>query len=169
MTLRIAAEKNAALLCALGYKTFEQAFRELNNQKDFDAYLSRAFSLDTISGELRDNHSEFFIAFQGDEPVGYFKLYTGPAPECVTLRPAMELARFYALKNKWGQGVGKAMMEEALALASRKGFAALWLSSWKKNHRGNAFYGKWGFDRVGKKTFSIGGDVQEDFILSRVV
>ena len=36
MTLRIAAEKNSALLCALGYKTFEQAFRELNNQKDFD-------------------------------------------------------------------------------------------------------------------------------------
>jgi len=167
MTIRIAPEKNAVRLSTLGYQTFDQAFRELNNQKDFDAYLSHAFSLDTISGELRDIHSEFFIAFQGDEPVGYFKLYTGPAPECITSLPAVELARLYALKNNWGKGIGKAMMEQVLDLASGQGFAAVWLSSWKKNRRGNIFYKKWGFDVVGEKTFTIGGDVQEDFVMRR--
>ena len=169
MTIRIVVEKNAALLCTLATKTFDQAFRELNNQKDFDAYVSHAFSLDTISAEVMDSRAEFFIALKKNEPVGYFKLYAGPAPECVTSRPAIELARLYALKNQWGQGVGQTMMEEALALSRGRGFAAIWLSSWKKNHRGNAFYGKWGFDVVGEQTFTIGGDVQQDFVLSRVL
>ena len=169
MTIRIVVEKNAALLCTLAYKTFDQAFRKLNNQKDFDTYVSHAFSLDTISAEVMDSRAEFFVAFNRDEPVGYFKLFAGPAPECVTLLPSIELARLYALKNQWGQGVGQTMMEEALALSRGRGFAAMWLSSWKKNHRGNAFYGKWGFSVVGEQTFTIGRDVQQDFVMSRVV
>jgi len=169
MTIRIVVEKNAALLSTLAYKTFDQAFRKLNNQKDFDAYVSHAFSLDTISAEVMDSRAEFFVAFKRDEPVGYFKLYAGPAPECVTPRPSIELARLYALKNQWGQGVAKIMMEKALALSHGRGFSAIWLSSWKKNHRGNAFYGKWGFDVIGDQTFTIGRDVQKDFVMSRVL
>ena len=167
MTIRIVVEKNAALLCTLAYKTFDQAFRKLNNQKDFDAYVSHAFSLDTISAEVMDSRAEFFVALKRDEPVGYFKLFAGPAPECVTPRPAVELARLYALKNQWGQGAGQTMMEEALALSRGRGFAAIWLSSWKKNHRGNTFYRKWDFDVVGEQSFTIGRDVQQDFVISR--
>ena len=167
MTIQITAEKNAALLCRLATKTFDQAFRKLNNPEDFDAYLSHAFSLDTISAEVSDNRVQFFVAFKEGEPVGYFKLYAGPAPECVAARPPVELARLYALKNQWGQGIGKAMMEKALALSRRQGYSTIWLSSWKKNHRGNTFYGKWGFETVGEQTFTLGADVQQDFILSR--
>lgn len=167
MTIRIVAEKDAARLSSLGYRTFNQAFRALNNPKEFNTYLAHAFSMETISDELADGQADFFVAFQGDEPVGYFKLYAGPAPECVTPLPAIELARLYALESHWGKGVGQTMMRQALSLARDKGFAALWLSSWKKNHRGNAFYEKWDFDKVGEKTFTIGKDVQEDFILSR--
>ena len=167
MNLHIARETNAALLSTLGYQTFAQAFRELNNPEDFEAYLSSAFSLAAISGELVDARAEFFVAFQGAEPVGYFKLFAGPAPECVSPLPAIELARLYAVESHWGTGVGRALMKQALTLARDKGFAALWLSSWKENQRGNAFYDKWGFDKVGEKTFTIGKDVQEDFVLSR--
>jgi GNAT superfamily N-acetyltransferase len=167
MTLRIAAEKNAARLAPLGYATFDQAFREMNNQEDFDAYLAHAFSLESVSEELKDSRAEFFVALEGDEPVGYFKLFAGMAPACVTPVPAIELARFYTLKSQWGKGVGALMMEEALAVAQKRKWVAMWLSSWKKNHRGNAFYRKWGFDVAGEKTFTIGKDVQEDFVLTR--
>lgn len=169
MTIRIVAEKDAARLSSLGYSTFNQAFRELNNPEDFEAYLAQAFSLETIAEELKDSRTDFFVAFLKDEPVGYFKLYAGPAPECVTPLPAIELARLYALENHWGKGLGQALMKQALNLARDKGFVAVWLSSWKKNHRGNAFYKKWGFNKVGEKTFTIGKDVQEDFVLSRVL
>ena len=167
MTIRIAAEKDAACLSSLGCRTFEQAFRELNDPEDFDAYLAHAFSLKTISDELEDGRANFFVAYQGVEPVGYFKLYAGPAPACITALPAIELARFYALESHWGKGVGRTMMKQALYLAQKMGFISLWLSSWVKNRRGNAFYRKWGFRKVGEQKFTIGRDVQEDFILSR--
>ena len=167
MSIRIVPEMNADCLISLGSRTFSQAFRELNNPEDFDAYLAHAFSLETIANELKDSRADFFAAFRGDEPVGYFKLYAGSVPECVAPLPAVELARFYVLKNEWGKGVGPAMMQKALNQAREKGFVALWLSSWQKNHRGNTFYGKWGFHRVGEKTFTIGKDVQEDFVLCR--
>ena len=167
MNLSIIVEKNAARLSALGYITFDQAFRAMNRQEDFETYLARAFSLKTMSKELVDTRGKFFIALHEDEPVGYFKLYAGPAPECVTAQPAIELVRFYALKSHWGKGVGPAMMEHALERARARGFAAVWLSSWQQNDRGNAFYRKWGFDAVGEQTFTLGRDVQQDFIMSR--
>ncbi len=167
MGIHVAAENNATLLCRLGSRTFIQAFRAMNNPKDFDAYLSRAFSLHAISAEIEDRCAEFFVAFAEDEPAGYFKLYTGPAPGCVTAQPTIEIARLYALENWWGRGVGDVMMEKILSLARHKGFATLWLSSWKKNDRGNTFYRKWGFEAVGEQTFTIGRDVQQDFIMSR--
>jgi GNAT superfamily N-acetyltransferase len=169
MTMRIVPETNASLLMSLGCKTFDQAFREMNDPTYFSTYLAHAFSLETVTGELKDTRSEFFVAYQGDEPVGYFKLFAGTAPQCVTPFPAIELARLYALQTHWGKGIGPAMMAQALAVAHEKGFATVWLSSWKKNHRGNAFYQKWGFDRVGEKTFDVGGDVQEDFVLCRLL
>ena len=41
MKPEIVIEKNAARLSSLGRRTFDQAFRELNNPDDFDAYLAR--------------------------------------------------------------------------------------------------------------------------------
>ena len=141
----------------------------MNDPENFNAYLDHAFSMVVIMAELQDNRAEFFIALKGDEPVGYFKLFSGPAPACVTPLPAIELARFYALESQWGKGVGRAMMEQTLSLARQKEFAAIWLSSWKKNRRGNAFYKKWGFEEVGQKTFALGKDVQEDYVLCRLL
>ena len=167
MKLRIAPEGDAGVICRLGARTFDQAFRAMNNRNDFEAYLSRAFSRETISVELSDERNDFFAAYAGDVLAGYFKLRAGDAPDCVTIRPSLEIARFYLLKPWWGQGLGDAMMEEVLALARRKGFRSVWLSSWKENGRGNAFYRKWGFAAVGEQTFAMGRDLQQDHILCR--
>ena len=167
MKLRLAAEDDAGILCRLGQKAFDQAFRTMNNQQDFEAYISEAFALDTIKAEVEDAHNAFFLALDGEEPAGYVKLRAGDAPGCVTLRPAVEIARFYLLKPWWGQGCGDAIMEEVLALARQKGFRSLWLSTWKKNGRGNAFYRRWGFTAVGEQTFTLGSDVQQDYIMCR--
>jgi ribosomal protein S18 acetylase RimI-like enzyme len=58
-------------------------------------------------------------------------------------------------------------METCLKIARRTGYATIWLSSWKINDRANAFYRKWQFREVGEKTFVVGSDVQDDYILAR--
>jgi ribosomal protein S18 acetylase RimI-like enzyme len=51
--------------------------------------------------------------------------------------------------------------------AREKDFKSIWLSSWKKNGRGNAFYTKMGFQIVGNATFALGSDIQDDYIFSK--
>jgi len=167
LKFRTATIEDAERLARLGSTAFSQAFREMNNPADFDVYIAHAFATDTISAELRDQRSLFVLVFSGETLAGYFKRYSGPAPECVANHPAMEIVRFYTLKKFWGLGVGGSMMKNCLELAREKGTAAVWLSSWKKNNRGNAFYRKWGFEIAGEKTFTIGKDIQEDYILVR--
>ena len=165
--IRRASVKDAALLAELGARAFSEAFSAWTPEADLAAYLAGAFTVERLASELAAPRSTFLIAFIEDEPAGYAKLYTGPAPDCIADRPAIELVRFYSLKQWWGHGVGAALMETCLRVARQGSYATIWLSSWKINDRANAFYRKWGFRQVGEKTFMVATDVQEDFVMAR--
>jgi diamine N-acetyltransferase len=169
LTIRRAAVAEAALLANLGARTFSQAFGELTPPADLAAYLAAAFTVEQLSTELADARSTFLLAFDQDELAGYAKLYAGEAPACVVNKPAIELVRLYSLKNWWGHGVGAALMAQCLNMARQEGYAAIWLSSWQINHRANAFYHRWQFKVVGEKTFVVGADTQQDFVMACVL
>ncbi|MCG8633313.1 MAG: GNAT family N-acetyltransferase [Desulfobacterales bacterium] len=160
-----AAASDAAALAGLGKKAFTEAFARLNNKDDFQSYVESSFTEDRFRSELLDKESIFFIAKVSGQWAGYAKLSTGPSPECVQPLPAIELSRLYALKPYWGCGIGPALMETCIAHARSSGFKAIWLGSWKKNNRGNAFYRKKGFTIAGSTTFTLGSDIQEDHVL----
>jgi predicted N-acetyltransferase YhbS len=167
ITIRRASIENADLLAELGARTYSEAFASLTAPADLAAYLAEAFSVETLSAALADARSTFLIAASEGVSVGYARLHASEAPDCVLDRPAIELARFYAVKQWWGRGVGPLLMETCLRIARQAGYAAIWLSSWKINDRGNAFYRKWQFREVGEKTFVVGSDVQDDYVLAR--
>jgi hypothetical protein len=60
-------------------------------------------------------------------------------------------------------------MQATLEEARYRGYQTIWLSSWEKNDRANAFYKRWKFKIVGSHKFIVGSEVQNDFILSRIV
>jgi hypothetical protein len=45
LNFRVAITEDAVLVADLGRKTFSQAFRDMNDPVDFDAYVSHAFDL----------------------------------------------------------------------------------------------------------------------------
>jgi GNAT superfamily N-acetyltransferase len=164
-----AEPSDAALLAKLAEKTFRDAFARFIKTKDFESYVARSFSENQIRSELLDGASTFFIARLKDEWVGYAKLYQGPAPDCVKPLPAIELARLYSIQEYLGYGIGAALVAACISYARRKAFKSIWLSSWQENHRGNAFYAKMQFEILGTKTFAIGSDIQEDYVLGRPI
>jgi GNAT superfamily N-acetyltransferase/ribosomal protein S25 len=167
ITIRQASIEDAELLAELGARTYSEAFSSLTSPADLATYLAQSFSIETLSAELADARSTFLIAVSEGVPVGYAQLRDSEAPECVSDKPAIELARFYAVKQWWGRGVGPLLMETCLRMARQAGYATIWLSCWKINDRGNAFYRKWQFREVGETTFIVGSDVQDDYILAR--
>jgi GNAT superfamily N-acetyltransferase len=152
----------------LAARTYYDTFAAVNTPENMEAYLSAAFSVQQIETELRDPRSTFFIADLDGKSVGYAKLLRdGDMPECVPREKAIELVRLYVDKAVLGAGVGAALMQACMERAKSEGFRTIFLGVWEHNARAQAFYGKWGFERVGEHIFQMGDDPQTDWWMMR--
>ena len=167
--IQIAESFDAFSLSKLAEKSFRGAFAKLNEKKNFERYVARSFTEKQIRSEILDSASIFFIATLNDEWVGYAKLNQGVPPDCVKQTPSVELVRLYSIQEYLGCGIGPALMKVCINYARKKGFKSIWLSSWNKNSRGNAFYTKTGFQIIGNATFALGSDIQDDYIFSKSI
>ena len=91
------------------------------------------------------------------------------APECVTVRPSAEVARFYVDRPWHGGGVARLLMEAALEDIRGRGAHGAWLGVWEHNVRAVRFYAKHGFRDIGAHVFVLGSDVQSDRIMWREI
>lgn len=165
--VRLAALHDAALLAALGAKTFRDTFEADNTESDMVEYLATAFSPVVQTRELRDECSAFLIAHADGTAVGYARLRFGESRPCIDGRSPVEIARLYADKPWIGHGVGTALMQASLELTISRGCDVVWLDVWERNYRALAFYAKWGFKVVGEQLFRLGTDLQNDLLMAR--
>ena len=168
-TIRIAESEDADLLAELGRTSFYEAFAEQTAPQDMQAHLQKAFDVDQIRKQL-DNDRSLFIVIEADSlAAGYAYLYPEVPPDCVTAPNPIQLVRFYLRQDYYGRNVGHSLMAACLDTVSSKGYQSVWLSTWELNHRANAFYKKWDFEVVGDAKFTVGNDVQNDFIFARKI
>ncbi len=160
---------DAALLAALGARTFEDSFGPENRPEDMERYLRSSFSRNQIRTELADPASTFLLAYQAGRPVGYAKLSDSKQPDCVRGPKPLELVRLYVEQDLTGKGYGSALMKACLDEAQRAGHRTIWLGVWVKNELAIRFYEDWGFTKVGAQEFVLGSAVQNDFVMERPV
>lgn len=169
---------DAAMLAALGRRTFEEAFADQNTPENLAAYVSEAYTAEQFGKELRDENSVFYVARFNQTPVGYAKLRKNSLPENSILgnaqtprlaMPCIELQRIYVLQENTGSGVGKRLMEQCLHTARQQDCATLWLGVWERNTKAIGFYGRWGFETFGSHIFHVGADAQTDLLMRRAL
>ena len=165
--IRAAGPADADQLVELGRKSFYEAFADQTAPRDMEAHLQKAFAADEVKEQLADNRTLFLIAEVNASAAGYAYLYPAKPPDCVTVPDPVQLVRFYLRKDYYGRNVGNTLMGACLDTVRSKGYQSVWLSTWELNHRANAFYKKWGFEIVGEAKFTVGSDVQNDFIFVR--
>ena len=56
-------QNDLKVLSQISKETFVTAFALQNNPKDFENYISKAFSIDTIDKELKDIASHFYFVY----------------------------------------------------------------------------------------------------------
>lgn len=167
IAIRRGTAADNTLLAELGALTFLAAFAADNTPENMAAYLAEHFSPAQQAAELADPATTFLIAEQDGEAIGYARLKTGPAPECIRGERPIEIVRFYAHPQRIGHGIGAALMQACLDEAARQGCDTIWLDVWERNPRAIAFYEKWGFAVVGEQDFRLGDDLQHDLLMSR--
>ena len=168
-TVRKALPTDAALLATLGKRCFYEAFNEVTAPDDMEAYITSTFQKSEIDNQLVDERSLIYIAETDSDPAGYVYSYPACTPECVKDKAAIQLVKLYLRKRYYGRGVGDALMQTCIEKYRSCGYQTVWLSSWELNDRANAFYKKWEFNAVGRQTFTVGRDIQNDYILSRKI
>lgn len=169
MDIRYATTADAAMLSALGARTFFDTFAKDNTPENMTAYLKASFSPDIQLRELSSTENIYLIAEVENVPVGFAQLVMDSREELLKGARTMEIRRIYTAQDYIGKGVGKELMSTSIQEARQRDRDSIWLGVWEKNPRAIAFYKKWGFQEVGTHIFPVGDDLQKDLIMEMML
>jgi ribosomal protein S18 acetylase RimI-like enzyme len=167
--IRRGGPDDAAALHALAAETFPLACPPGTSPQAMDDFIAAHLSVERFDEYLADPQRELFIA---DDFAGYTMLvYAEPSdPDvaaAITARPTAELSKCYTRAAKHGSGVAGALIAASVESARQRGSAGVWLGVNLYNDRANRFYEKNGFVVVGRKSFMVGDEPQEDYVRER--
>jgi GNAT superfamily N-acetyltransferase len=165
MNIRYGTTADAEMLSKLGAKTFYDTFAKDNTPENMAMHLKNSFSPEIQLAELSDPENIFLIIEDESVPIGYAQLILNSKEEFITGTKPLEVRRIYATQEYIGKGIGKALMQAAIKEAKQKGCDSVWLGVWEKNPRAIEFYKKWGFNEVGSHIFTVGDDLQRDYVM----
>jgi len=156
-------------LLPLARSAFIATYSDHNPADIMAEYISTAFTRQQFSREMQDPNNLFLGIHEQGDLAGFVKLRSGPVPADVSLLPAIEIERIYTRAGHTGRGIGRKLMDAAVAAATERHYKAVWLGVWQQNHRAVAFYEREGFRIVGTKVFMMGSDAQTDHIMVRSI
>jgi len=174
LTIRTAIEPDADVLASVAAITFPLACPPHTTDEAKAVFIAQWLSAARFREYIHEPERTVLLAELDGEPVGYTMLVFGEphdvdAAAAVTLRPTSELSKCYVLPGHHGAGVAGGLMAESLRVARERGAAGIWLGVNEENARAQAFYAKHGFERVGTKHFTVGGRVEDDYVLARTL
>ncbi len=115
-------------------------------------WFSRAIMPDDkLRSILANPQTEPYFLLQGDKKVGILELDFTDLPNC-------ELAFFGLTQNAIGQGVGRALMNQAIAKAWAKGINRLWVHTCHFDHPNALGF----YQRSGFKPFKLMVEIHDD-------
>ena len=167
VTLRRCTADDLDILRALSISTYSETFSHMNTPENMDAYLSQAFHAEKLRGELQDPHSEFYFLYHDDRLAGYLKLNEAPSQTDLNDAASLEIERIYVSADAQGEGLGRFLMDHAIATAAARKKQYLWLGVWEKNKKAIRFYENNGFYKVGTHSFFMGEEEQTDHIMRK--
>jgi ribosomal protein S18 acetylase RimI-like enzyme len=168
-SIRIATSKDAELIADLSRQTFYETFAAQNTTSDMEKFMNEQFTREKLIAEVNEPWLMFFLAFMGEEPVGYVKLRDGVVPSELVDQSCIEIARIYSVRYMIGKGAGKKLMQTSIDIATQRKKETLWLAVWKENQRAIDFYRRCGFEIFGEQEFILGDDVQKDWMMKKIL
>ena len=170
--IRTATPADAPALAELAAETFPLACPPHTTEASIAAFIAEHFTVARFDDYLADAGRTLLVAEDDGRLVGYSMLIAGEpgdadAAAAVTQRPTIELSKLYTRAVAHGTGVAAPLMSQTLAAAAAAGAASVWLGVNEENARAIRFYEKHGFAKVGRKHFTVGGRVEDDWVLER--
>ena len=176
MAVHVAAAVRAELpeLADVAARTFPLACAPSAQPDNIVAFIEENLSQERFGEYLADPDRAVLTARDGNRMLGYVMLIRGVIDDedvqrAVTLRPAVELSKLYVLPDSHGAGVSAELMTAALNRAEELDAKSVWLGVNQQNQRAQRFYAKYGFSINGTKTFQLGANIENDYVMVRSI
>lgn len=158
--VRLATEADVDELSVFAGNSYRQAYCELDDAEEIDAYVAENFS----PGRIRELHaqpgSQFLLiesTTEIPELLGYAHTRLAQPNHHQIAQYPMQLVRLYLDQQHKARGLGSELMRAVIAQARAQGCDALWLGVYSLNTAAMAFYQRWGFTQVGLIEFVFAG------------
>lgn len=167
-----ATDADIAELADVAARTFPLACPPSTSAENIAAFIAENLSEARFSKYVADPERAVLAARSDGRIVGYAMMIRGvtdndDVQRAVTLRPAAELSKIYVLSDSHGAGVAAALMSTVLRTATAWDAKCVWLGVNQRNERAQRFYAKHGFTVNGTKTFQVGADIENDYVMVR--
>lgn len=151
----------------MGQATFLETFAGVIDGADILAHCATQHAPSVYAEWLRQESSRIWLAETnlGQAPIGYLVTAPSRLPIAHARNDDLEVKRIYLLHRFRGNGLGRRLMHEAEKSARARGFTRLLLGVYSRNKAAIAFYERLGFQKVGDRTFTVGGNSYEDFVM----
>lgn len=152
--------------------TFPLACPPEATQDEIAAFIDEMLSAERFSEYLTDPTHTILKVTEDGAIVGYAMLIDGEladpvVAQFITAHPATEISKLYIAPDRHGLGVAAALMDAIVDRARAADRHGIWLAVNQKNVRAQRFYEKHGFKQVGTRTFIMGRQRHDDFVLQR--
>ena len=163
------AERLTQLACETFRETFLEGFAIPYPPEDLASFMVENYTREVFERKLGDQLQATWIAERDGEPLAYANAGPCRLPHADVRPDDVELNRLYVLRSAQGLGLGRALLETALAWMEAQGPGPLWLGVWSGNLKAQALYARYGFRKVGDYRFPVGTWRDDEFILKRGV
>jgi ribosomal protein S18 acetylase RimI-like enzyme len=145
--------------------------------RTYAAAFGASMSADDLAAQLKATRSEAYFrnAIRGDTIlvavienaiVGYVQLSDLDIPVEDATAADQELIALYVVVERQGQGIGKALLDAALAHERFMRAPRIFLDVWDENTRAIGLYTRYGFKPAGRRDFVVDGRVVgSDFVM----
>ncbi|MFO0922699.1 MAG: GNAT family N-acetyltransferase [Pirellulales bacterium] len=158
------ARSDASQMASMGAELFIDTFGHLYSQRNLELFLNRVHTEQAVLQDM-DAGRVFWIAGNQDEWYGYTKFGPMSLPMADHSPSAVELKQLYVRRPYHGKGVSHRLMAKFGEWVREKRASEVYISCWSENYRALAFYGKYGFETVGRYEFEVGDHRDDELIL----
>lgn len=170
-TLRLATLNDSAALSALKLVTFRetflQGFKIPYPPADLATFEQENYAPDAVARSLADGGKQTWVVECAGTLLGYAHVGPSKLPHPDIGLQSGELYQLYLLNEAQGMGLGKQLLDTALAWLAYHYPGALWLGVWSGNIKAQQIYHKNGFSKAGEYEFPVGSWRDHEFIYRR--
>ena len=168
--IRRAVPADSTVLAELGATTFIETFGHLYTPEDLQAFLDESHTEAAYANVLAADapYALWLAEDEAGRAIGYAQAGPCGLPHADVRAEDGEIKRLYLRADAQNGGVGRALMDAAMAWLLRDGPRTLWLSVWSENFGAQRFYARYGFEFMAEYEFIVGQQRDREFMYRRV-